>query len=213
MPLNLIDLGLTDFASAWQKQREVFLSVRDGALGPSVIFCQHYPVITLGRQAKKNNILISESELKNKGIQLFKIERGGEVTYHGRGQLIAWPILDLGLFKKDIHAFLRYLEELVIDLLSDFGIRGERRAGLTGVWVEKRKIASIGIAIKSWISFHGLSINIKEEDLANFKLIRPCGMDIEMTSLERELGRQVEIDSVKTNLMQKVRHSLEVRVL
>ncbi len=212
MPLNLIDLGFIDFAAAWQEQKEVFSAVREGSLCQSVIFCRHYPVVTLGSAASRGNILVSEAELKNNGIQLYKIERGGDVTYHGPGQLIAWPILDLRFFKKDIHFFLRYLEEIVIDLLGDFGIKGQRQTGFTGVWVGKRKIASIGIAIKNWISFHGLSINIKEEDLVNFKLIRPCGMDIEMTSLEGELGRPVEVDNVKTNLMQKFEHSLDRRV-
>jgi lipoate-protein ligase B len=211
MPYELIDLGLIDFAYARQRQKEIFLSVRDGRLGATVIFCQHYPVITLGSQASRENLLVGEKDLKDKGIQVYKIERGGDVTYHGPGQLIVWPIIDLGLFKKDIHLFLRYLEEITIDLLSDFGIRGQRQAGFTGVWVNKRKIASIGIAIKNWISFHGLSVNIKEEDLANFKFIRPCGMDIEMTSLERELGRQIEIGNVKTNLMQKFSYSLNAQ--
>ena len=212
MLLKLIDLGLLDFDYAWQKQKEVFLAVRDGALAPSVIFCRHYPVVTLGSTAARENILVSEAELKDRGIQLYKIERGGDVTYHGPGQLIVWPILDLRFFKKDIHFYLRYLEEIAIDLLVDFGIKGQRLAGFTGVWVGKRKIASIGIAIKHWISFHGLSLNIKQEDLVNFKLIRPCGMDIEMTSLEGELGRQIEIDSIKISLMQKFRHSLDARV-
>lgn len=211
MPVKLIDLGLIDFTDAWQKQKELFLAVREGTRGPSVIFCRHYPVITLGSQSSRENILVSEEDLEEKGIQLYKIERGGEVTYHGPGQLIAWPIFDLRLFKKDIHIFFRYLEEIAIGLLSDFGIKGQRLAGFTGAWVEQRKIASIGIAIKNWISFHGLSINIKEEDMANFKLIRPCGMDIEMTSLERELGRPVEIDNVKINLMQKFSNSVDLR--
>ena len=209
MLYNLIDLGLVDFVTAWQKQKEVFLAVREGVLEPSVILCRHHPVITLGSSACRDNILISEQELKDKGIGLYKIERGGEVTYHGPGQLIAWPIVDLHFFRKDIHFFLRYLEEKAIDLLSDFGVRGQRREGSTGVWVGTRKIASIGIAIKSWISFHGLSVNIMEEDLANFKLIRPCGMDIEMTSLENELGRSIEIDTVKVNLMQRFNARVE----
>lgn len=207
MPLNLIDLGLVDFASAWQKQKEVFLSVREGTLDKSVIFCRHNPVITLGRASSQDNILASQDFLNNNGIKRYKVERGGDVTYHGPGQIIAWPIFDLRYFKKDIHFFLRYLEDIVIDLLGDFGIKGQRQAGLTGVWVGKRKIASIGIAIKNWISFHGLSMNIKQDDLVNFKLIRPCGMDIEMTSLETELGCAVEIDSVKRNLMLKFEHS------
>lgn len=211
MPYNLIDLGLTDFAYAWQKQKEIFLAVRDGTAEPTVIFCRHHPVITLGSRAKRKNILAGEAELEKMGIRIYKIERGGEVTYHGPGQLIAWPVIDLSLFKRDIHLFLRYLEEIAIDLLSDFGIKGERLTGFTGVWIGRKKIASIGIAIKNWISFHGLSVNIGEEDLANFKFIRPCGMDVDMTSLERELGREVEVNNVGMNLMQKFRGSLAMR--
>jgi len=162
MPYNVVDLGLTDFASAWQKQKEFFPAVRSGACEPTVIFCRHHPVITLGSRAKRENILASETELKERGIRVYNIERGGEVTYHGPGQLIAWPVVDLRLFKRDIHLFLRHLEEIAIGLLGDFGVKGQRRDGFTGVWIGEKKVASIGIAIKNWISFHGLSVNIKE---------------------------------------------------
>lgn len=199
----VFDLGLVDFKEAWQFQKKVFEDVKSGLFKSALILCQHYPVVTLGRQALKENIRACEYELKNMGIDVYKIERGGDVTYHGPGQVVAYPVFNLNWFKKDIHLFLRQLEEVIIDFLSDFGIRGLRYKGLTGVWVDGKKIASIGIAIRNWITFHGLSINIKKGDLENFGLIRPCGMDIEMTALEKVLDRDIDISELKESLIQK----------
>lgn len=203
MEFEVFDLGLVDFEKAWQFQKEVFNDVKAGLMQSALILCRHYPVITLGRLGKKENIIVPEFELKKRGIQIFEIERAGDVTYHGPGQIIAYPIFNLNCLKKDIHFYLRYLEDIAIDLLSDFAILGLRYPGLTGVWVGKQKIASIGIAIRNWITFHGLSINIKKNDLDNFRLIRPCGMDIEMTSLETQLGRDVEINLGTDTLLAK----------
>lgn len=203
MQFRVFDLGLIDFKEAWEFQREIFDDVKDSSIESALILCQHYPVITLGRKALKENIGVCERELKKRGIQVYEIERGGDVTYHGPGQIIVYPIFNLIYFKKDIHLFLRRLEEAVIDFLAEWGIRGARYAGLTGVWVDNQKIASIGIAVKNWITFHGLSINIKKDDLDNWLLIRPCGMDIEITSLETRLGREVEIDSIKRALIHR----------
>ncbi len=184
-------------------QKEVFKAVHLGLEGPSLILCNHNPVITLGRTAKRENILFPELELEKKGIEVYETERGGGVTYHGPGQLIAYPIFNLARLKKDIHWFLRELEHIVIDLLATFGIQAKKNPDLTGVWLEKGKISSIGIAIKHWITFHGLSINLKKDDLDNFQLIRPCGMDIRMTSLESELNKEVDIEEVKKELIVK----------
>ena len=203
MEFRVFDLGLVDFQKAWQFQRKLFTDLKTGSCTSTLILCQHPPVITLGRLADKKNILASKQELKNKGIQIYEIERGGDVTYHGPGQFMAYPVFNLSDFKKDINWFLRQLEEVAIHFLSDFGIRAARYNGLTGVWVNRQKIASIGIVIKNWITFHGLSINIKKDDLNNFKLLRPCGMDIEMTALETVLGRNIEIESLKRSLIQK----------
>jgi len=211
MEFKVFDLGLVDFGLAWHLQKEIFTDVKNGKLPSAIIFCQHYPVITLGRQASKNNILASPSELRAKGIQVYEIERGGNVTYHGPGQLTAYPIFNLSYLKKDIHFYLRQLEEIIIALLSGFGVEASRLLGLTGVWVGKQKIASIGIAIKNWITFHGLSINIKKADLVNFRLIRPCGIDIEMTSLETIVQKTIEIDHIKGNLIQKFKDALSAR--
>ncbi len=201
MQLKIIDLGLIDFKKAWQLQKQVFADVKTGLYNCALILCQHHPVITLGRLADKENILAAAPELKAKGIQVYETERGGDVTYHGPGQLTVYPIFNLNFLKKDIHWFLRQLEEIVIAWLSDFGIKSQRRAGLTGVWIGERKIASVGIAIRDWITFHGLSINIKKQDLENFSFIRPCGMNIEMTSLEAVLDRGIEVQGIKENLI------------
>ncbi|MFA5411076.1 MAG: lipoyl(octanoyl) transferase LipB [Candidatus Omnitrophota bacterium] len=202
MEFEVFDIGLFDFRRAWQFQREVFKAVKNGGLKSALVVCRHYPVITLGREASLSHILAPQKELKERKIAIYKIERGGGVTYHGPGQLTMYPVFNLDYLKKDIHWFLRKLEEIAMLCLSDFGISSQRRPGLTGVWLGEQKIASIGIAIKSWITFHGLSINVKKDDLANFRLIRPCGMDIEMTALEAVLGRAVEIDSLKNQLIQ-----------
>lgn len=207
MEFKIFDLGLIDFQKAWQFQKEIFQKVRNNYFTVALVLCQHYPVITVGRLGKKENIKTSLNELKNRSIHIYEIERGGDITYHGPGQLIAYPIFNLNYLKKDIHLFLRKLEEVVIDFLSDFGIKGLRHSGLTGVWIDKQKIASIGIAIKNWITFHGVSINIKKEDLVNFQLIKPCGMDIEMTSLETILKKDIGIDEIKKNFICKFKNT------
>lgn len=206
---KISDLGLIDFKKAWDAQKSTHLAVRNGKSPSTLILCQHYPVITLGRHADKNSILTSVSDLNTKGIQLYKVERGGDVTYHGPGLINAYPIFDLNHLKKDIHWFLRKLEEVVILLLRDYGITAFRRQGLTGVWVHnageniKFKIASMGIAVTQWVTMHGLSIIIKKEGLDNFRLIRPCGMDVEVISLETLLCRTIEMEEIKKSLIYK----------
>jgi lipoate-protein ligase B len=195
MEFKVIDLGLVDFQVACQRQTEIFNQVKSGAIFSALIICRHNPVITMGRSATRKNITSTAS------IPIYEVERGGDVTYHGPGQLTVYPIVNLEHFKKDLHWFLRGIEEAIINFLADYGINGERRRGLTGVWVGEKKIASIGIAVRSWITFYGLSINIKKDDLENFRLIRPCGMDIEMTSLETLLANEVDIAAAKTRFI------------
>ncbi len=200
MRFRVTDLGLIDFEKAWNIQKEAHLWVRDNALAGWLFFCQHHPVITLGRLARQDNILIAEGQLKEKSLACYRIERGGDVTYHGPGQLTAYPVFNLNHFKKDIHWFLRQLEEVAISLLADFNIIATKKTGITGVWVEDKKIASIGIAVKNWITYHGMSIVIKRTDLGNFNLIRPCGMNIGITSLESILNQDIEMSEVKEKL-------------
>lgn len=201
--LKIFDFGLIDFKTALQRQREIFSQVKNGIFEFALIISRHNPVITLGRRANRLNILATESELAKSGIPVYQSERGGDVTYHGPGQLTVYPVFNLNYLKKDVHLFLRQLENVVMDFLSGFGVKALRNEGFTGVWVEERKIASIGIAIKNWITFHGVSINIKKDDLLNFGLIKPCGMEIRMTSLENVLNRGVEIDGAKQALIAK----------
>ncbi len=204
MEAKLFDLGLIDFKSALEFQKKVWLEVKSGLFDSAMILCQHYPVITLGRSARKENIRALDSQIKDKGIAIYEAERGGDVTYHGPGQLVVYPIVNLACFKKDIHLFLRNLEDLAIRLLNNFGLEGEKRKGFTGVWINDKKIVSVGVAVKNWITYHGLAINIKRNDLDNFSLIRPCGLDISMTSLESLLDRKVPIELVKSLIGKEV---------
>ncbi|KPK43046.1 MAG: hypothetical protein AMJ78_00345 [Omnitrophica WOR_2 bacterium SM23_29] len=214
MAFKLFDLGLADFQSAWDFQKKIFLQVKQKELFSALILCQHKPVITLGRKSKRENILTEETELERSNIKTYQIERGGDVTYHGPGQLCIYPIANLAYFKRDINWFLRSLEATLLEVLFDFGIKAEAIPGLTGIWVnstqtnvgvesKQEKIASIGIAIRNWITFHGASLNIKRDDLANFSLIRPCGLDIIMTSMEDVLGKEVRINRVKETLKRR----------
>jgi lipoate-protein ligase B len=205
MDFKIFDLGLAAFPEAWQFQKDIVAQVGTGHIPGALIICRHYPVITLGRSARPDNILVSCSELRKRDITVYEADRGGDVTYHGPGQLTVYPVFDLNYLGKDIRVFLRELEAVVMDLLSDFGISAIRRPGSTGVWIEEKKIASIGIAIKNWITYHGLSLNIESRDLANFGLIRPCGMNIKMTSLESVLGRLPDMEKLKKNLVCKFR--------
>ncbi|MFA5096129.1 MAG: lipoyl(octanoyl) transferase LipB [Candidatus Omnitrophota bacterium] len=201
MDFKVIDLGLVDYAESWARQKELFSSVRAGLQRHALLICRHHPVITIGRSGDKKNILVPDVELRNRSVATYAVERGGDVTYHGPGQLTIYPIFNLAYLKKDIHWFLRRLEELVIRGLDDFGIKAGRSPGATGVWVEGRKIASIGISIRNWISFHGLSVNITRDDLENFSLIRPCGMDIMVTSMESETGRIIHPEEFKRSFI------------
>jgi len=203
MKFEIFDLGLTNFRQSWDFQKSMLLRVKQKELSSALILCRHLPVITLGRSGKKENILAGDSQLKKLNIKTYEVERGGDVTYHGPGQLCIYPVIDLANFKKDINWYLRSLEALLLDVLSDFGIKAQTQSGLTGIWVKQKKIASIGIAIKNWITFHGASLNLKNDDLANFSLIRPCGMDIIMTSMEGILNQEVRFDKVKRVLTRR----------
>jgi lipoate-protein ligase B len=188
---EIIDLGLVEFEEAYKKQVEIFAKIKAGQMRSAFIICSHRPVITLGRSFKPGGLLASSGELSKRGVRVIEVSRGGDITYHGPGQLVVYPILDLNFLKKDIHWYLRSLEDLIIDYLRYFDIGAGRVSGLTGVWVSGKKIASIGVSVKNWITLHGLSINILKDDLSNFSLIKPCGMDIIITSLESELSRSV----------------------
>jgi len=197
--MNFINLGIIDFKSAVERQYEAVEQVRSGA-DDMVLFCQHSPsCIVLGRNADRRNILRDEVFLASRGIHIASSQRGGDVTLHNSGQLLAYPILDLNRFRRDIRWYLDMLEICVCKLLKGYGIDCSVRGGNRGVWVKHKKICSIGISIRHWITFFGFALNINN-DLSQFSFIRPCGQDIEMTSLQRELGKVMSMERVILDL-------------
>ncbi|OGU04408.1 MAG: lipoyl(octanoyl) transferase, partial [Gemmatimonadetes bacterium RBG_16_66_8] len=160
----------------------------------TLLLVEHPPVITLGRGSQPEHLPLSREALARRGVQLFDIERGGDVTFHGPGQLVAYPIFDLTEHRRDLHWFLRALEQAFITALAHLHLEAERREGLTGVWTGGRKIASIGIHVKQWVTWHGVALNVST-DLSYFDLIVPCGIrDVVMTSVQRELGERAPRD-------------------
>lgn len=173
-----------------------------------LIFCEHPPVYTLGRNGAKENLLLNEPELKDAGFEYFKINRGGDITYHGPGQIVAYPIFDLDCFFTDVHRYVRYLEEIVIKMLAEYQITGLREKGYTGVWLAatdhlpKRKICAIGVHLSRWVTMHGFALNVNTQ-LNHFNNIIPCGIaekDKDVTSMQKELGRPIDIEAVKAKL-------------
>lgn len=182
-----------------------------------LLIADHEPVITLGRHAKETNLLFSEDMLRNKGIEVFKIERGGDVTYHGPGQLVVYPLIDLEKYGLGVKDYVDLLEESVIRTLDEYGIKGERVEGATGIWIGKgsadeRKICAIGIRCSRYISMHGLALNVNT-DLSAFTLINPCGfIDKGVTSIAKEIGREVDLDKVAARLTSNFQNLLSCRL-
>lgn len=195
--LRLHDLGMTRYADALAYQRALQTRRKQGVIGDTLLLTEHTPVITLGRFADGSNLLVPMETLGARGIAYVRVERGGDITYHGPGQLVAYPIIDLNAHGRDVHRYIRALEETAIALLAAHGVPGERRKGAPGVWVGLRKIASVGVHISRWVTMHGIAINV-DLDLSPFALINPCGFaGLEMTSLARELGRPVPLTEAK----------------
>ena len=184
-------LGLVPYAEALALQRALAASRVSGALTQDVLLLvEHPPVVTLGRSAKERHLLASPELLRGRGIELFEVERGGDVTFHGPGQLVGYPIIDLKRHKRDLHWYLRQVEEALIRALATFGIQAGRNEGYTGVWTGEatRKIASIGVHARDWVTWHGFALNVTTE-LTYFDLIVPCGIPaVTMTSMSRELN-------------------------
>jgi lipoyl(octanoyl) transferase len=179
------------YGEALALQRDVAARRIAGTLDHDVLLLvEHPPVITLGRGFQPQNLPIQRDALERRGIEVHEIDRGGDVTFHGPGQLVGYPIFDLGGHRRDLHWFLRQMEEALIGALAGFGIPGERTAGYTGVWTQGRKIASIGIHVRQWVTWHGFALNVTT-DLSYFDLIVPCGIpDVTMTSIQRELAER-----------------------
>jgi lipoyl(octanoyl) transferase len=222
------DWGLLDYQQAWNRQEQVFAETvqaktqnrnnnTDNPVTNHLIFVEHPHVYTLGKSGKPENLLLDEPGLANKQATYYKINRGGDITYHGPGQIVVYPILDLDNFFTDIHLYLRTLEEAVMLTLKDFGIQSGRYAGYTGVWLDAdndraRKICAMGVRCSRWVTMHGLAFNVNT-DLSYFKNIVPCGIDDkDVTSMERELGHPIDMEEVKEKLKKNIGHLFEMEL-
>jgi lipoyl(octanoyl) transferase len=195
-------LGVMDYARALDFQRAVAKARIANEIPEDVLLLlEHPPVVTMGRSSKEAHLLASPALLAARGVALFEVERGGDVTFHGPGQLVGYPIIDLTRHRKDLHWFLRQVEEALIVALATFGIVAERNPGLTGVWTQGRKIASIGVHARDWVTWHGFALNVST-DLSYFDLMVPCGIQqVTMTSVVQEVGPAVSMEEVDSEVV------------
>ena len=210
------DLGLIDYKQCWDFQEELFAEIlavkstnrkenKTVSTKNHLLFCEHPHVYTLGKSGDEKHLLVNEDYLKSRGATFHKINRGGDITYHGPGQLVGYPILDLDNFFTDIHKYLRFLEEAVILTLREYGLESERSPGETGVWFDvgtpkARKICALGVKSSRWVTMHGFAFNINS-DLSYFGNIIPCGItDKSVTSLQKELGKEMDMEEVKNKV-------------
>ena len=221
-PVVFRDLGVMEYRDAWDYQEELLrenIAVKANSPGSDweratrhyLLFVEHPPVYTLGKSGSEENVLISEAERTKRGISFYKTNRGGDITFHGHEQIVGYPILDLEKFSTDIGKYLRNLEEVIILTMAEYGLKGERSAGETGVWLDasipgrERKICAMGVRCSRWITMHGLAFNVNT-DLSYFDYIIPCGIrNKQVTSMEKELGRRLDMEEVKV----KVRRNFE----
>lgn len=199
--VDLVDLGITDYKATYKFQKEAVRNRQLQEINDTLILTEHNSVFTIGRTGSRTNILVEPHVLATHKIRVYEIDRGGDVTYHGPGQIVIYPILDLTQYKKDIHLYLRNLEWVIIDFLAKHNIKGKRRNNFTGIWVGQKKIASIGIGISKWVTYHGISINIST-DLKYFTMINPCGlMGQGVTSLSKIVNMSPSPQKIKINLI------------
>jgi lipoyl(octanoyl) transferase len=221
------DLGIIEYKNAWDYQEELLqqnVAIKSTLRNREIVaegvseqlsttnyflFCEHPAVYTLGKSGNINNVLMSKAELEENNIQFFNTNRGGDITFHGLQQIVGYPILDLENFYTDIGKYLRNLEEVIILTIAEYGIKGERSSGETGVWIapgvqgEERKICAIGVRCSRWITMHGFALNVNT-DLNYFNNIIPCGIqNKQVTSIERELGKKVDYEEVKQKIKKK----------
>ena len=223
------DLGLIDYKQCWDFQEELFaeiLAVKSSNRKENktistknyLIFCEHPHVYTLGKSGDEKNLLVNKDYLKSRGATFHKINRGGDITYHGPGQIVGYPILDLDNFFTDIHKYLRFLEEAVILTLKEYGLETERSPGETGVWFDigttrARKICALGVKSSRWVTMHGFAFNVNS-DLSYFGNIIPCGItDKSVTSLQKELGKEVDMNEVRNKLKTHLIELFEMEII
>ena len=220
------DLGKISFKDAWSYQTKLHKSLverkKAADYSPSaslhqLLICEHNPVYTLGKSGKQEHLLITDTEIEQEGFEFTKINRGGDITYHGPGQLTVYPIFDMEGFFRDVHKYVRFLEEINIRVISEYGLKGVREEGFTGVWLDadttkpKRKICAIGVHFSRWVSLHGFALNVNT-NLQHFNNIIPCGIaddNKEVTSLENEIGQKIDLNEVKLLIKEKAAEVFE----
>jgi lipoyl(octanoyl) transferase len=197
-------LGRVPYAEAWEMQRDLFQRVVAGTAPNTFLLCEHPDVLTLGRNARDDrNLLHSREELISMGYEVFDVDRGGDVTFHGPGQLVGYPIVRLADFREDLGWYMRSLEELIIRAIASYGIEGGRKKGFTGVWVDDRKICAIGVRASRWVTMHGFALNVTT-DLERFSAIVPCGIaDYAVTSIEVETGARPSVEEVAERVVSR----------
>lgn len=225
------DWGLIDYKQAWDRQEQLFNKTVEIKINNRktdddktiqtqnhLIFCEHPHVYTLGKSGKEEHLLVTQIQLTNKKATYYKINRGGDITYHGPGQIVGYPILDLDNFFTDIHKYLRFLEEIIIKTLAEYNIVAERSTGETGVWIDvgkptARKICAFGVRASRWVTMHGFALNVNA-DLSYFNNIVPCGIsDKAVTSMQKELGQEINQEEVKTKIKKHFAEQFDCRVI
>jgi len=199
MPKILIeDWSLIPFREAWSRQEAYVRDIQKGVRPSTLILCEHPPVLTIGREGGEQNVKIDPSLLASQGIEMIPINRGGDITAHNPGQLIGYPLFNLSEFREDLHWFLRSIEDIIMQVLEEYGIASGRVEGKTGVWIEEeRKICAIGLHCSRWVTSHGFALNVNN-DLSIFDWIIPCGIpDKDVTSIHRELGKSIDMEDLK----------------
>ena len=207
-----VPLGQLAYVEVLELQRSLARERISGAIPQDLLLLvEHPPVVTLGRSSKQKHLVASPEFLQSKGVELFEVERGGDVTFHGPGQLVGYPIIDLKRHRQDLHWYLRKIEEALINSLADYGVPGERNTAYTGVWTHGKKIASIGVHARDWVTWHGFALNVTT-DLSYFDLIIPCGIDgVVMTSLARELGLEdISMQDVRDRVTAKFAEAFDL---
>lgn len=196
MSLQVEDLGLIAYEKAFDQQKDKVRRVAAGA-DDALLLCEHPKTVTLGRKYKPENLFLSPRELSDQGVALIEVDRGGDVTLHSAGQLVLYAVIDLKRKGLGLKPYLQKLEQVAVDLLADFAIVAKGNDGNRGVWIDERKIASIGVGVSHWVTYHGMGLNVNT-DLSLFNMMRPCGLDVKMTSLAKELDRPVDMDDIKS---------------
>lgn len=222
------DIGLIEYKEAWLFQEKFFNEIleiksKNRNEGSEIttknhlIFCEHPHVYTLGNSGNKENLLVNEEYLKSRGASFYKTNRGGDITYHGPGQIVGYPVFDLDNFFNDIGKYLRFLEEVIILTLKEYGLSGERSKGETGVWLDvgkptARKICAMGVKTSRWVSMHGFAFNLNT-DLSYFENIIPCGInDKKVTSLEKEIGHKIDVDHAKSLIKSNLERVFDLKL-